>query len=60
MVIISIVVGIEGLIYILKAGTADITLLIYPAILIITSVFLMIGLGVYQKISLQAEKLEQD
>ena len=60
MVIISIVVGIEGLIYILKAGTADITLLIYPAILIITSVFLMIGLGVYQKISLQAEKLEHD
>jgi hypothetical protein len=59
MVIVSIAVSIEGLIYILKAGATDVRLLIYPALLILASVFMMVGLGVYQKISLQAEKIEQ-
>lgn len=58
MVIVSIAVSIEGLIYILKAGATDIRLLIYPALLIVTSVFMMVGLGIYQKISLQAENIE--
>jgi hypothetical protein len=56
MVIISIAVSIEGLVYIFKAGTKDVTLLLYPASLIVVSVFLIVGLGVYQKLSLAVEK----
>lgn len=56
MVIISIAVSIEGLVYIFKAGTKDISLLPYPAFLIIVSVFLIVGLGVYQKLSVNVEK----
>ena len=58
MVIVAIAVSIEDLIYILKAGATDIRLLIYPALLIVTSVFMMVGLGIYQKISLQAENID--
>lgn len=60
MVIVAIAVSIEGLIYILKAGAKDITLLIYPSILLLTAVFIMVGLSLYQKISLQAEKTENE
>jgi hypothetical protein len=56
MVIISIAVSIEGLVYIFKAGTKDVTLLLYPASLIVVSVFLIVGLGIYQKLSLAVEK----
>ena len=56
MVIISIAVSIEGLVYIFKAGTKDISLLPYPAFLIIVSVFLIVGLGIYQKLSVTVEK----
>ncbi|MDD5394136.1 MAG: hypothetical protein PHE17_14075 [Thiothrix sp.] len=56
MVIISIAVSIEGLVYVFKAGTKDIKLLPYPASLIIVSVFLIVGLGIYQKLSVTIEK----
>lgn len=59
MVIISIAVSIEGLVYVFKAGTKDITLLPYPAVLIIVSVFLIVGLGVYQKLSISIEKADK-
>ncbi|OQX05651.1 MAG: hypothetical protein BWK73_33090 [Thiothrix lacustris] len=59
MVIISIAVSIEGLVYVFKAGTKDITLLPYPAVLIIVSVFLIVGLGVYQKLSVSIEKADK-
>lgn len=59
MVIVSIAASIEGLIYILKAGAIDMQLLVYPAILLFTAVFIMVGLGLYQQISLQAELIEQ-
>ncbi len=55
MTIISIAVSVEGLVYIFKAGTKDISDLIYPAILIITAVLIIIGLGIYQKLSTSAE-----
>ncbi|MGM0518089.1 MAG: hypothetical protein ACQERD_00430 [Campylobacterota bacterium] len=55
MTIISIAVSVEGLVYIFKAGTRDISDLIYPSILIITSVLIIVGLGIYQKLSSSAE-----
>lgn len=60
LIIVTIAVGIEGLIYIFKAGAKDITLLIYPAFLIITAVIMIVGLGVYQKLSVSAENMEKD
>lgn len=60
LIIVTIAVGIEGLIYIFKAGAKDITLLIYPAILITTAVVMIVGLGVYQKLSVAAEKMERE
>ena len=56
MVIISIAVSIEGLVYVFKAGTKDVTLLLYPASLILVSAFLIVGLGMYQKLSLTIER----
>ena len=55
-VIIAIAVCLEGLVYVFKAGKEDLTLLIYPAALIITAVLSMVGLGIYQKLSVRTEK----
>jgi len=55
MVIISIAVSIEGLVYIFKAGTKDLQLLIYPSILIFVSSLSIVALGIYQKLSVSVE-----
>lgn len=54
-VVIYIALSIEGLVYIFKAGVKDMTLLLYPVSLIITAAVLMVGLGVYQKISVKSK-----
>ncbi|WP_157097540.1 hypothetical protein [Photobacterium sp. J15] len=59
MVIISIAVSIEGLVYIFKAGTEDLRLLIYPAVLIFVSSISVVALGFYQKLSIDIEKKEE-
>jgi len=59
MVIISIAVSIEGLVYIFKAGTKSLSLLVYPASLILVSAFLIVGLGLYQKLSATIEKQDK-
>lgn len=59
LVIITIAVNIEGLVYIFKAGTKDLTLLIYPASLILVSSFLIVSLGLYQKLSREVEKEDE-
>ncbi len=56
MTIIAIAVSVEGLVYIFKAGTTNITHLIYPAVLILTAVLVIIDLGIYQKLSASIEK----
>jgi hypothetical protein len=60
LIIVTIAVGIEGLIYIFKAGAKDIKLLVYPAMLIITAVIMIVGLGIYQKLSVEVENMERD
>ncbi|MGQ3684254.1 MAG: hypothetical protein ACUBOA_04465 [Candidatus Loosdrechtia sp.] len=57
-VIISIAVCLEGLVYIFKAGTEDISLLPYAASLIFTAILAMVGLGLYQRLSIKTEKEE--
>lgn len=60
IVIITIAVSIEGLVYIFKAGTKDLTLLLYPALLIVVSAILIVALGVYQKLSATIEIIEKE
>ena len=60
IVIITIAVSIEGLVYIFKAGRGDLTLLLYPALLIVVSAILIVALGVYQKLSATIEKVEKE
>ncbi len=60
LIIVTIAVGIEGLIYIFKAGAKDMTLLVYPALLIITATIMIVGLGIYHKLSVAAERMEKD
>ncbi|TKB50335.1 hypothetical protein FCL40_04040 [Ferrimonas sediminicola] len=56
MVIISIAVSIEGLVYIFKAGTENLEMLIYPASLIFVSSLSIVALGIYQKLSVSIER----
>jgi putative Mn2+ efflux pump MntP len=51
LVIIAIAVSLEALVFIFDAGKKDITMLIYPTFLLISSVLIVIGLGVYQKLT---------
>ena len=51
LVIISIAVSLEALVFIFDAGKKDISMLIYPTLLLFDAVLLVIGLGVYQKLS---------
>lgn len=60
IVIITIAVSIEGLVYIFKAGTKDLALLLYPALLIMVAAILIVALGVYQKLSATIEKAEKE
>lgn len=60
IVIISIAVGIEGLVYIFKAGIKDITLLLYPASLVAVSGLLIVGLGIFQRLSMSVEESQKN
>lgn len=55
IVIIAIAISLEGLVNIFRAGEMDITLLPYPAILVLTSIAAMLSLGIYQKYSVNTE-----
>lgn len=59
IVIITIAVSIEGLVYIFKAGTDSMTLLLYPAGLLFVSAILIVALGIYQKLSATIEQEEK-
>ncbi|WP_209316386.1 general glycosylation pathway protein [Halomonas salinarum] len=56
LVIIAIAISLESLVFVFDAGTKDITTLIYPTFLLISSVFVVVGLGVYQRLTRDDEK----
>lgn len=51
LVIISIAVSLEALVFIFDAGKKEIRNLIYPTFLLIAAVLVVVGLGVYQKLT---------
>ncbi|MFV8836507.1 hypothetical protein ACNSTU_16215 [Aquisalimonas sp. APHAB1-3] len=56
LVIIAIAVNLEALVFVFDAGTKDITTLIYPTFLLIAAIFVVVGLGVYQKLTRDDDK----
>lgn len=54
-VIIFVAVSLESLVHIFIAGKNDISLMIYPAIVLFVAVLLLIGLGFYMKMSVEVE-----
>ena len=50
-VLIIISVGLEGLVFLFKAGLENISLPPYPAVIILASVLALVGLGIYQKMT---------
>ncbi|MDG4812487.1 hypothetical protein P8629_05655 [Hydrogenovibrio sp. 3SP14C1] len=51
LVIIAIAVCLEALVFIFDAGKKDISNLIYPTFLLIAGVVVVVGLGVYHKLT---------
>lgn len=51
LVIIAIAVSLEALVFVFDAGKKDISNLIYPTFLLIAAVLVVVGLGVYQKLT---------
>ncbi|MGM0476052.1 MAG: general glycosylation pathway protein [Pseudomonadota bacterium] len=51
LVIIAIAVSLEALVFIFDAGTKDMAMLIYPTFLLIAAILVVVGLGVYQKLT---------
>lgn len=60
MVIICIAVSLEAVVYISRAGSENLHNLIYPAILLLSAVAVMVGLGAYQKLSGEIEIQDKD
>jgi len=55
LAIISIAVSLEALVFIFDAGKKDISNLIYPTFLLIAAVLVVVGLGMYQKLTRNEE-----
>ena len=56
-IIIAIAVSLEALMFVFDAGKKDISTLIYPTFLLIASVLIIIGLGIYQKLTREEKDL---
>lgn len=56
MVIIALVVSIEGIVLVFEHGREDPRALLYPVLLLCTSVVIVVGLGVFQRLSIKAEE----
>ena len=59
---IAIAVFIEGLVMVFRQGGQDITLILYPAVILFTGILIILGLGLYQRLSADVEQQveEQD
>lgn len=59
MTIIAIAICLEALVFIFEAGKTDVQTLFYPILLLVSGVFVVIGLGIYLRISEGAEHRER-
>lgn len=56
LVIISIAVSLEALVFIFDAARKDISLLIYPTLLLVAMVLLVVGLGIFHRLHQPAKE----
>lgn len=56
LVIIIIAVSLEALVFVFKAGTEDITNLLYPTGLLFAAILLVIGLALFQRLFFETER----
>ena len=54
---IAIVVFIEGLVLVFRESRDDIAQLLYPSAVVVTGIGIIIGLGIYQRLSADAESM---
>ena len=59
MTIIAIAICLEALVFIFEAGKTDVQTLFYPILLLTSGVFVVIGLGIYLRISAGIERQER-
>lgn len=53
---IAIAVFIEGLVMVFRQGGQDIALILYPAAILCTAILIILGLGLYQRLSADVEQ----
>ena len=53
---IAIAVFIEALVMVFRQGSQDIALILYPAAILVTGVLIILGLGLYQRLSADVEQ----
>ena len=53
---IAIAVFIEGLVMVFRQGGQDIALVLYPAVILFTGILIILGLGLYQRLSADVEQ----
>ena len=52
---IAIAVFIEALVMVFRQGSQDIALILYPAAILVTGILIILGLGMYQRLSADVE-----
>lgn len=53
---IAIAVFIEALVMVFRQGSQDVALILYPAAILVTAVLIILGLGLYQRLSAGVEQ----
>jgi hypothetical protein len=59
LVIISIAVTLEALVFVFGAGRRDMSMLLYPTLLLFAATLLIVGLAVFQRLSVDTEARER-
>lgn len=59
LVIISIAVTLEALVFVFGAGREDMSKLLYPTLLLFASTLLIVGLAVFQRLNVDTEEKER-
>ena len=57
---ISIAVFIEGLVIVVRVSKQDVNQMLYPTLLLLTAILIVIGLGVYQRLSVAVEQQDKN
>lgn len=56
---ISIAVFIEALVIVVRVSKEDVNQMFYPTLLLVTAILIVIGLGIYQRLSVEVEQQDE-